>query len=209
MAPLIKGFMLGLSLILAIGAQNAFVFRAGLEGRHVFAVCLFCALSDAVLIIIGISGAGAVLGGVDGLTFWLYLVAAVWLIFYGCLRWRAARLGASSLNANEGASEATTKGLGASLAVVAGLTWLNPHVYLDTVILLGGISVGLTRSEAVLFGSGAVVASFFFFFSLGYGARVLGGQLTSPKIWARIDYGIALVMFWLAAGLLVAAYRSL
>ena len=204
MSAMIKGFMLGFSLILAIGAQNAFVFRTGLEGRHVFAICLFCAVSDALLITIGVSGAGAVLGGVDGLVFWFYLVAAAWLMFYGSLRWRDARSGASSLKA----SDTTIKGLGSSIAVVAGLTWLNPHVYLDTVILLGGISATLSGQDAVLFGLGAVVSSFVFFFSLGYGARMLGGQLTSPKIWARIDYGIALVMFWLAAGLLVAAYRS-
>ena len=204
MTASIKGFMLGLSLIVAIGAQNAFVFRAGLEGRHVFLICLFCAVSDAILITIGVSGAGVLLGGVDGLVNWFYLIAAAWLIFYGCLRWREARSGASSLQA----STADTRGLARSISIVAGLTWLNPHVYLDTVILLGGVSASLTGRDAVLFGVGAVTASFVFFFALGYGARSLGGQLTNPKIWARIDYGIALVMFWLAAGLIIAAYNS-
>lgn len=204
MTALIKGFMLGLSLIMAIGAQNAFVFRAGLEGRHVFLICLFCAVSDAILITIGVSGVGVLLGGVDGLVNWFYLIAAAWLIFYGCLRWREARSGASSLQA----SNTDPRGLARSISIVAGLTWLNPHVYLDTVILLGGISASLTGRDVVLFGVGAVTASFVFFFALGYGARSLGGQLTNPKIWARIDYGIALVMFWLAAGLIITAYRS-
>ena len=204
MTASIKGFMLGLSLIMAIGAQNAFVFRAGLEGRHVFAICLFCAVSDAILITIGVSGAGVLLSGIDGLVNWFYLIAAAWLIFYGCLRWREARSGQSSLQA----SNAETNGLARSISIVAGLTWLKPHVYLDTVILLGGISASLTGRDVVLFGLGAVTASFVFFFALGYGARSLGGQLTNPKIWARVDYGIALVMFWLAAGLIITAYRS-
>lgn len=201
---LLKGFMLGISLIMAIGAQNAFVFRVGLEGRHVFAICLFCALSDALLITVGVSGAGALLGQTDDLVFWFYLIAAGWLAFYGSLRWREARSGQSSLQA----SQKNTAGLQRSLMVVAGLTWLNPHVYLDTVILLGGISATLAGDQRLMFGIGAVVASFSFFFALGYGARALGGQLTSPKIWARIDYGIAVVMFWLAASLVIAAYHS-
>lgn len=204
MAALIQGFLLGFSLILAIGAQNAFVFRSGLEGRHVFAICLFCAISDAVLITVGVSGAGALLGNSEGFIFWFYLIAAAWLVFYGILRWKEARSGQSALKA----SDKSTRGLGQSLAVIAGLTWLNPHVYLDTVILLGGISATLAMDERLYFGGGAVASSFLFFFSLGYGARSLGSQLTSPKLWARIDYGIALVMFWLAAGLLIAAYRS-
>jgi L-lysine exporter family protein LysE/ArgO len=205
MTALIQGFMLGFSLIMAIGAQNAFVFRAGLEGRHIFAICLFCALSDAALIVMGVSGAGAILGGNEGVVLWLYLIAGCWLAVYGSLRWRDARSGNSSLQA----SEKDVATLGQTMIIAAGLTWLNPHVYLDTVVLLGGISVTLVADQRVFFGFGAALASFTFFFALGYGARALGGHLTNPKIWVRIDYGIALIMFWLAGSLFVAAYYSI
>ena len=200
---LVKGFLLGLSLILAIGAQNAYVFRAGLSGIHVFAICLFCAVSDAVLIALGITGMGAVLGGMEDFSFWLYLMAAGWLIGYGLLRGRDALKGASSLKAaGEGG-----KSLHSALLTAAALTWLNPHVYLDTVVLVGGIAATLEPGERVLFGAGAMTASFVFFFGLGYGAKAIGGYLTSPKSWMRIDLGIALIMFWLAAGFLIAASR--
>jgi len=200
---LVKGFLLGLSLIMAIGAQNAFVFRTGLGGVHVFAICLFCALSDAVLIALGITGMGMVLSGMEHFSFWLYLLAATWLAGYGVLRLRDALKGQSSLKA-EGKSR---QGLWPALLMAAALTWLNPHVYLDTVVLLGGIAATLEPEERLFFGTGAAVASFVFFFGLGYGARAMGAHLSSPSLWKRIDIGIALVMFWLAAGLLAAAFR--
>lgn len=200
----LNGFLLGFSLILAIGAQNAFVLRIGLEGRHVFAICLFCALSDMALIIVGVAGTGNLLARAEGLVFWLYLVAALWLAVYGLLRLRDAISGQSSLKA----SEAGGNGLGANLLVAAGLTWLNPHVYLDTVVLLGGISATLAPTERPLFAIGAGLASLVFFFGLGYGARALGSKLTSSKTWARLDLGIAAVMFWLAGGLIWAALTS-
>jgi len=199
----LQGFLLGLSLILAIGAQNAYVLRAGLNGTHVFAICLFCALSDAVLIALGITGMGAVLGGMEDISFWLYLLAAGWLTGYGLLRMRDAMMRQSSLKvAGEG-----EKSLLSSLVMAAALTWLNPHVYLDTVVLLGGIASTLVPSERVLFGAGATISSFVFFFGLGYCAKAIGRHLTSPGVWMRIDLGIALIMFWLAAGFLLAAFR--
>lgn len=198
-----KGFLLGLSLILAIGAQNAYVLRAGLNGTHVFAICLFCALSDAVLIALGITGMGAVLGGMEDVSFWLYLLAAGWLSGYGLLRLRDAIKGQSSLKA-EGSGQHK---LIPALVMAAALTWLNPHVYLDTVVLLGGIASTLAPPERAVFGLGAAISSFVFFFGLGYGAKAIGRHLTSPGIWKRIDLGIALIMFWLAAGLLAAAFR--
>ena len=201
---LINGFLLGLSLILAIGAQNAFVFRVGLEGRHVFAVCLLCALSDAALIVVGISGMGSLLAGMDGAIFWLYLGASVWLIGYGLLRLRDSIRGNASLKGSDNARGS----IGALLVMAAGLTWLNPHVYLDTVVLLGGISATLDPAERPLFGLGAAVASFVFFFTLGYGAQAMGGRLANPGTWKRIDFGIAMVMFWLAGGLIWAAFSA-
>jgi len=200
----IKGFLLGLSLIMAIGAQNAYVLRAGLRKTHVFAICFFCALSDAVLIAVGITGMGAVLGGMEDISFWLYLVASGWLFGYGLLRLRDALRGQSGLNSEGGADR---QSLASALLMAAALTWLNPHVYLDTVVLLGGIASTLGPAERLSFGTGAALSSFIFFFGLGYGARAVGGYLTGPASWKKIDLGIALIMFWLATGFLTAAFR--
>jgi L-lysine exporter family protein LysE/ArgO len=200
----IKGFLLGLSLIMAIGAQNAYVLRAGLRKTHVFAICLFCALSDAVLIAVGITGMGAVLGGMQDISFWLYLVASGWLFGYGLLRLRDALRGQSGLNSEGGTDRPS---LPSALLMAAALTWLNPHVYLDTVVLLGGIASTLGPAERLSFGTGAALASFIFFFGLGYGARAVCGYLTGPASWKKIDLGIALIMFWLATGFLTAEFR--
>ena len=197
----LKGFGLGFSLIMAIGAQNAFVLRTGLEGRHIFIICLFCALSDAVLITFGVAGMGALLAPMESVTTWLYLGAALWLMVYGGFRLRDAMTGRSKLSAEESQS----KPLWPALSMVAGLTWLNPHVYLDTVVLLGGVSAPLIGTDKLAFGLGAVVSSFVFFFTLGYGARALSPWLNDPKIWQKIDFGIAAIMFWIAFGLIIAA----
>lgn len=199
-----QGFGLGFSLIMAIGAQNAFVLRTGLDGRHVFIICLFCAVSDAALIALGVGGVGAFLGRWEGLEFWLYLIAAIWLIVYGAMRLREAFRGGVALSL-EGSE---TKPLWPALSMITGLTWLNPHVYLDTIVLLGGISAPLPVMQKWSFGMGATLSSFVFFFGLGYGAKALSPWLRTPKIWRRIDILIALIMFWIALGLIIAAFRA-
>lgn len=199
-----QGFGLGFSLIMAIGAQNAFVLRTGLDGRHVFIICLFCAVSDAALIALGVGGMGAFLGRWEGLEFWLYLIAAIWLIVYGAMRLREAFRGGVALSL-EGSE---TKPLWPALSMIAGLTWLNPHVYLDTIVLLGGISAPLPVMQKWSFGMGATLSSFVFFFGLGYGAKALSPWLRTPKIWRRIDILIALIMFWIALGLIITAFRA-
>ena len=199
----LQGFGLGFSLIMAIGAQNAFVLRTGLDGRHIFIICLFCAASDAVLIALGVGGVGVFLDSLQDVTLWLYLGAALWLIVYGGLRLRDAIMGHTRLNADH----AISKPLWPALSMVAGLTWLNPHVYLDTVVLLGGISAPLPIGQKWSFGLGAGLASFVFFFALGYGARALSPYLDNPKTWRRIDFGIAAIMFWIAIGLILAAFK--
>lgn len=204
MISFLKGFGLGFSLILAIGAQNAFILRMGLERQHIFWLCLFAACSDAVLITLGVGGLGALLAPIADASFWLYLLAAGWLIIYGVMRLKDAYSGASVLEA-EGRRQMSLK---AALVLIAGLTWLNPHVYLDTVVLLGGISATLPQGDKLPFGIGAVLASFVFFFSLGYGASWMGKYLKSPKVWIRIDIGIALVMFWIASGLIYSAFNA-
>jgi L-lysine exporter family protein LysE/ArgO len=190
------GFALGFSLILAIGAQNAFVLRQGLRGEFVFAVCLACALSDAALIAAGVGGMGAVVAAAPGLERAMRWGGALFLAGYGALRFRAAWRGGERLDPAAGAEPR----LGAALGTCLALTWLNPHVYLDTVVLLGSVA---TRwpGQGLAFGGGAVAASFVFFFGLGYGARLLRPLFARPSAWRLLDLAVGMVMWALAAGL--------
>ncbi len=201
----LPGFGLGFSLILAIGAQNAFVLRQGLRGEHLLAVCLICAVSDAVLIIAGVAGFGTLARIYPMFETVMRFGGAGFLLIYGALALRSAWCGTSALEAADtgktgpGATQGAT--LGATLAVVLALTWLNPHVYLDTVVLIGSISA--QYDSRWLFGAGAVTASFVFFFGLGYGAQVLQPVFAHPRAWAALDLTIALVM-WMIAWRLIA-----
>ena len=133
----LTGFILGLSLILAIGAQNSFVLRQGLMGRHIFAVALFCSLSDALLIFIGVAGISIFLNNyINLISDWLFAVAAIWLACYGLLRLKDAIKGNSALVIES----ASSNGLISTLSVLVVLTFANPHVYLDTVVLIGSVS---------------------------------------------------------------------
>jgi L-lysine exporter family protein LysE/ArgO len=190
------GFLLGLSLILAIGAQNAFVLRQGLRRAHVFAVCLACALSDAVLIVAGVVGFGALAEAVPWVETVMRYGGAAFLLWYGWRAAQAAWLGGQALDAGGASREALRSVLLTALA----LTWLNPHVYLDTVVLLGSISAQYENRSA--FAAGAVTASFTFFFSLGYGARLLAPVFARPRAWRLLDAGVALTMWAIALKLL-------
>jgi L-lysine exporter family protein LysE/ArgO len=194
--PAAQGFLLGLSLILAIGAQNAFVLRQGLLRRHVLAVCLVCALSDAVLIAAGVAGFGLLVERLPGLPRAMAWFGAAFLFWYGATRFRAA-LRPGSLRAAE--EEATS--FRAVIATALAFTWLNPHVYLDTVVLLGGIAAGFVGAARAAFGAGAVAASFLFFFGLGYGARLLAPLFARPQAWRALDTGVGVTMWALAAKL--------
>jgi L-lysine exporter family protein LysE/ArgO len=197
----LTGFGTGLSLILAIGAQNAFVLRQGLIGQHVFWLCLLCAASDAVLIALGVAGFGAVSTLAPWLPRAMMLAGAAFLLVYGALRMRAAIAGGAVI---EGAPSGGS--LGRTLGVAAALTWLNPHVYLDTLALIGAVSARwAVPAEKFAFGLGAVTSSFVFFFGLGYGARLLAPLMKSATAWRRLDAAIALLMWAIAAGLLQAA----
>lgn len=196
-APALTGFATGFSLILAIGAQNAFVLRQGLLGRHVLPLCLLCALSDAVLIAAGVSGFGAIADALPWFPRAMALAGAAFLLAYGAMRLQAAWRGDYGLVlAGESAA------LGPTLAMGAAFTWLNPHVYLDTLGLVGAVSTQFQGADKAAFGVGATAASFVFFFSLGYGARLLAPVMRSAAAWRRLDLGIALVMWTLALGLL-------
>ncbi|TCO69727.1 LysE/ArgO family amino acid transporter [Rhodovulum euryhalinum] len=197
--PALTGFATSLSLILAIGAQNAFVLRQGLMQRHVFALCLFCALSDAALIAAGVAGFGTLARAAPWLPTALTLGGAAFLLAYGALRIRAALRGGHAL-----AADGRGGSVWAVLGTAAAITWLNPHVYLDTLALIGAVSMRFAPgADRMAFGLGAVAASFVFFFALGYGARLLAPVMASPRAWRVLDLGIGVVMWTIAAGLVL------
>ena len=191
----LTGFILGLSLILAIGAQNSFVLRQGLMGRHVFAVALFCSLSDALLIFFGVASISIFLNNyINLISDWLFAVAAIWLACYGLLRLKDAIRGNSALVVES----ASSNGLTSTLSFLAVLTFANPHVYLDTVVLIGSVSQQFPGNIKFAFAIGAALASFAFFFSLAYGAKFLSPIMQRPIAWRVLDGFIAFVMFSLA-----------
>lgn len=197
MSGFFSGFFTGLGLILAIGAQNAFVLRQGLRREHVFAVCLACAVSDAALIMAGVLGLGKLLEIAPWFEPAMRYGGAAFLIWYGARSALSAWRGGQALEAGETRRAA----LGPTLATVLALTWLNPHVYLDTVILLGSIAASFPAP--LVFGAGAVCASFVFFFTLGYGARLLAPLFARPRSWQVLDALIALVMWAIALKLIL------
>jgi L-lysine exporter family protein LysE/ArgO len=188
------GLGAGLALIIAIGAQNAFVLRQGLRGEHVGLVVLVCMLSDAVLIAAGIVGIGEVIRAAPAVVVVIRLAGAAFLLAYGVFAARRAfRPGTLTASAQQGAL-----GRKAVLATVMALTWLNPHVYLDTVLLLGT----LANQHGDLrwwFGAGAVLGSVLWFSALGFGARLLRPVFAKPAAWRVLDGAIAVVMVFLAA----------
>ena len=192
----VAGFALSMGLILAIGPQNIFVLRQGLLRSHVFAVCLVCSLADALLIAVGVLGLGAYLSGVEGAEFWISMAAALFIAGYGVMRVRLSMdPSGMSIGEEDGADLVPT--LGTAMA----FTFLNPHVYLDTVMLIGSASSRYASDERASFAIGAMLASFLFFFALGYGARRLSSLLESPESWRVIDRGIACVMFVIAGAI--------
>jgi len=193
-----QGLALGLGLIVAIGAQNAFVLRQGLRREHVGSVVLFCALADAVLIAAGVLGMAQALGKAPGLARALAVVGAIFLAGYGALALRRARH-AQHLQAAEGRAGLRR---GAALAQAAAFTLLNPHVYLDTVLLVGSIGAQQTPALRGWFIAGASSASLLWFALLGYGARWLAPWFARPSAWQVLDTLIGVTMFVLA-GLLV------
>lgn len=193
LSVMLAGTGLSLSLIAAIGAQNAFVLRQGLRREHVLAVVLFCALSDAVLIAVGIAGIGLAADRAPWLVPMLKWGGVAFLAVYGARAFWAAWQGGAALRADSGGTAA----LGRTLALIAAITWVNPHVYLDTVVLLGSIAAQYPGQEWV-FGLGAMLGSFLFFFALGYGARLLAPLFARPGAWRVLDAGVGVVMWSIA-----------
>lgn len=186
---LLLGFGTMMALIVAIGAQNAFVLRQGLRRHAVAQVVAVCAISDAILVAVGVAGFGAIVNAFPAAITVAAVVGGIFLLGYGFLAARRA-FRPSALTA---APEASSRPVLTALA----LTWLNPHVYLDTLLLLGSIAAGRW-----LFGVGAVAASVTWFVALGFGARLLSPLFAEPRSWRVLDGLIAAVMITLGVTLI-------
>ena len=215
MIHLLAGLLLGLSLIVAIGAQNVFVLRQGLRRERVGLVATICAVSDAVLIVLGVSGLGAATAALPWLTTVVRWAGAVFLAGYGVLAARRALrpngqgladpVAPSEGTAVSAVSTLTRQASATQIALTTlALTWLNPHVYLDTVFLLGSVSA-THGDQRWVFAAGAMLASVLWFFGLAYGARLLNRWLRTARAWRVLDAGIALVMLGLAFNLALGA----
>jgi L-lysine exporter family protein LysE/ArgO len=191
----LTGFFLGISLIVAIGAQNAFVLRQGIIGQHVFYVALFCAVSDTLLISLGVMGISFFLNNfISKFSDFLFGFSALWLLGYGILRLKAVLKSDTTLEFKTSSST----GLLPTLSIVAVLTFANPHVYLDTMILIGSVSQQFPGENKLAYVLGASLASFVFFFSLAYGAKLLAPIMKRPFSWRILDCLIAFIMFTIA-----------
>ena len=197
----LAGLTMGLSLIVAIGAQNAVVLRQGVRHEHVFAVCLACALSDALLIAAGVAGFARIVAVLPWLDPAMRYGGALFLAWYGGRSLLSALRSAGALDAGTGS---VPSGLGRVLLACLAITWLNPHVYLDTVVLLGSVSTQFQGSTAA-FAAGAMTGSFLFFFSLGYGATQLRPVFARPWAWRVLEGVIAVVMWAIALRLVLGA----
>jgi L-lysine exporter family protein LysE/ArgO len=200
LAAALSGFVTGLSLIVVIGAQNAFVLRQGLRRRHVLLVVAVCAGSDLVLILAGIAGIGTIVERAPTVLVVLRWFGAAFLLGYGLLAARRAIRGGQLEAAGE--RQLNTP---AVLAAALAFTWLNPHVYLDTVLLVGSIASTHGARGRWWFAAGASLASIAWFTALGYGARFLTPVFRRRNAWRVLDGGIAVVMLALAASLLISA----
>lgn len=191
----LQGFSIGLSLIVAIGAQNAFILKQGLLKQHVFWLCLICALSDSILIAAGVFGfSHLVLNYPQSVEIAKYL-GALFLLVYGAQHFYQALFKSEKIDIS---TVKTNKNeLSKLLLICMALTWLNPHVYLDTVVLVGSISTQFEQTK-LYYLFGAITASWLFFFSLGYGSRFLLPIFQNAKSWKVLDALIGIVMWWIA-----------
>ncbi|MEK7951530.1 LysE/ArgO family amino acid transporter [Luteolibacter soli] len=197
----IAGMTMGLGLIVAIGAQNVFVLRQGLRHEHVFAVCLACALSDAILIIVGITSFAKIAMILPWINPAMRYGGGAFLTWYGAKSLRSALRSRDALVVE---NTSTPSSLARTLLACLAITWLNPHVYLDTVVLLGTVSTQFPGKQ-FSFGAGAATGSFLFFFALGYAAKQLRPLFAKPSAWRILEGTIALVMWGIALKLALGA----
>lgn len=199
--PAIEGFLLGGGLIIAIGAQNAFILRQGLLRQHVFILSLIAALADTLLIVLGVAGMGALVSSNPDMLFYVTVGGAIFLACYAVFALRRALAPQGLETSGKGVNS-----LGKAISILLAFTFLNPHVYLDTIVLLGGVSGQYVGDMRVAFAVGASVASFVWFFSLGYGAQWLAPLFSRPAAWRVLDGLIALIMALLSISLLFRAF---
>ena len=204
LTALLAGLGFGLALIVAIGAQNAFVLRQGLRREHVLVIVAICAISDALLIGIGVAGLGAIINQLEWLLLVIEVIGGIFLCTYGVMAAKRAWK-PEVLTADTGGAPRTLK---VAVGTILALTFLNPHVYLDTVLLLGSVA-GTYESQRWWFGVGATFGSLLWFSVLGFGARLLAPVFTKPAAWRVLDALIAVVMFTLGTSLLVSFAQRL
>lgn len=200
-ATYISGFALGAGLIIAIGAQNALVLRQGIRREHVLAVVAVCVLVDWTLIALGAAGFGSLIAAFPSLTRTAAWAGAAFLGVYGALSFRSALRPGTLRPAEDSATPRTTRG--AAIGAILAVSLLNPHVYLDTVVLLGGVAAQYPSVDRLVFALGAWTASAVWFFGLGYGARVLAPLFGRPAAWRVLDVAVGLVMWAIAIRLVV------
>lgn len=194
----ISGFLIGLSLIIAIGAQNAFILKQGLKQHYVFLICTICAFSDSLLILLGVAGFAQVIQNYPQVIEFSKYFGALFLMVYGAQHFYSAVKHQKSLSLKEAHPDRLLK----VIALCLAFTWLNPHVYLDTVVLVGSIS---TQYDAYKwwFAFGAVCSSWLFFFSLGYATKFLIPFFQNAKAWKILDSVIGIIMWSIAISLLL------
>ena len=197
---LITGLFLGFSLIIAIGPQNIFVLRQGILKKHVFLVAFFCSISDITLIFIGIGGISLIFENIiKTYSDFLFGISALWLIFYGIARLFSSIKNKSKLNID-------SKENGSTFSILSSLfiiTFANPHVYLDTVILIGSVSQQFSGNEKYIFGLGSSIASIIFFFSLAYGSKFIIPLMKNSLSWRILDFFIGTTMLLIAFNLIL------
>ena len=198
----LQGLLLGFSLIIAIGAQNLFVFNQGLIGKYVMIVCLFCSLSDALLILIGYSGLYLIIENNVILQNFIILIGFLWLLGYGVLKIREGLYFNQESNLDIQISHTNNRNLYKTILAISGITWLNPHVYLDTVFLIGSISNSVQSEKQFSFLLGAISSSFLFFFFLGYMGFKIGPLIKSPNLWKKINISLGIIMIMISFNLI-------
>ena len=198
----LQGLLLGFSLIIAIGAQNLFVFNQGLIGKYVMIVCLFCSLSDALLILIGYSGLYLIIENNVILQNFIILIGFLWLLGYGVLKIREGMYFDQESNLDIQISHTKNRNLYKTILAISGITWLNPHVYLDTVFLIGSISNSVQSEKQFSFLLGAISSSFLFFFFLGYMGFKIGPLIKSPNLWKKINISLGIIMIMISFNLI-------
>lgn len=207
MDQVIRGALIASSLIVAIGAQNAFVLKQGLMKNNIFWVSLTCFICDVILMVIGVLGVGAIISSSSFASLALAIAGGLFLAYYGVKSLRSAWFLSNSMNINS-EGEKFSKVHKSILATLA-ITLLNPHVYLDTVVVIGGVAGTLAWNEKIQFLIGALIVSFIWFFGLGYGSRWLIPLFKKPVAWRILDFGVGCLMIWLSYQLFQFAFQSI